>query len=59
MLLFWTNLGLKDETFGGFIKGELGVVLKDALEAPLFQSWLHFAGPLSHNALPQISLQDV
>lgn len=30
MLLFWTNLGLKDETFGRFIKGELGVVLKGA-----------------------------
>lgn len=38
MLLFWTDLDLKAETFGGFIKGELGVALKGAEEAPLFRS---------------------
>lgn len=59
VMLFWTNLDLKDETFGRFIKGELGVALKGAEGAPLFQSWLHFAGPFSHNAIPQVSIQDV
>lgn len=59
MLLFWRDLDLKAETFGGFTKGELGVALKGAEGAPLFQSWLHFAGLFSHNAIPQISIQDV
>lgn len=59
MLLFWTNLDLRDETFGEFIKGVLGVALKGAEGAPLFQSCLPFAGPFSHSAIPQISIQDV
>lgn len=56
MLLFWTNLDLKDETLGGFIEGDVGVVLKGAEGALLFQSWLRFPGLFSHNA---ISIQDI
>lgn len=59
ILLFCTNLDLEDESFGGLIKGELGVALKGAEGAPMFQSWLHFAGPFCHNAVPQVSIQDV
>lgn len=35
MLLFWTNVGVKYETSGGFHSGELGVALKSAEGAPL------------------------
>lgn len=58
MLLFCTNLDLKDETFGGFIKDDLGVALKGVEGASLLQSWLHCAGPFSHNAILQMSIQD-
>ena len=35
MLLFWTNVGVKDETSGRFHRAELGVAPKSAEGAPL------------------------